>query len=192
MYCSKNKQWRLVAIYGPMIYTSPHVMLWCGQIHYEGKWEWVRPWKSRLFWALLNGIEPLAECHLKPKKSRFPGPKEASLSTFTPLIHCIFNYVPDFLPFIMFRNVIPQSPQLRSWHFYLVYFAWMRFTSFRSSVPAISIMFYFFRNVIPQCPQLCSCHFYHFAFSQGSNPVYTVLGTYMWQPSCMAETLFPT
>ncbi len=32
-------------IYGPMIRPR-------GQIHYEGKWEGVGPWKSRLFWVL--------------------------------------------------------------------------------------------------------------------------------------------
>jgi hypothetical protein len=37
-------------------------------IHYEGKWEGDRPRKSRLFWALSNGIEPLGECHLFGKK----------------------------------------------------------------------------------------------------------------------------
>jgi len=29
----------------------------CGQIHYGGTWEGIGPWKSRLFWALFNGIE---------------------------------------------------------------------------------------------------------------------------------------
>ena len=32
-----------------------------------------RLWKTRIFWALWNGIEPIGECHLGPKKSRFPG-----------------------------------------------------------------------------------------------------------------------
>jgi hypothetical protein len=41
-----------------------------GSIHYEGKLEEVGPWKSklRLFWALLNVIEPIGECHLEPKR----------------------------------------------------------------------------------------------------------------------------
>ncbi len=41
-----------------------------GSIHYEGKLEEVGPWKSklRLFWALLNVIEPIGECHLGPKR----------------------------------------------------------------------------------------------------------------------------
>jgi hypothetical protein len=38
------------------------------QIHYEGKWEGVGPWKSRLFGALWIFIEPLGEWHLGPKK----------------------------------------------------------------------------------------------------------------------------
>jgi len=41
-----------------------------GSILYEGKWEEVGPWKSklRLFWALLNVIEPIGDCHLEPKR----------------------------------------------------------------------------------------------------------------------------
>jgi hypothetical protein len=44
----------IIAIYAPMIYTAPDVMqnFDAGSIHYEGKWEGVGPWKSRLFWAL--------------------------------------------------------------------------------------------------------------------------------------------
>ncbi len=60
--------WRL-AIYAPMLYTALYTQfLWCVQIHYEGKWEGVWPWKSKHFWALWNGIEPYGECHLGPKK----------------------------------------------------------------------------------------------------------------------------
>ncbi len=33
-----------------------------------GKWEGIGPWKWRVFWALWNGIEPIGECHLGPKK----------------------------------------------------------------------------------------------------------------------------
>jgi hypothetical protein len=39
----------------------------------------VGPLKSRLFWALCNGIEQLGECHLGQKKSRFPGPNPLPL-----------------------------------------------------------------------------------------------------------------
>jgi hypothetical protein len=41
-------------------------------IHYEGKWEGVGSWNSRVFWALWNSIEPIGECHLGPKNSRTP------------------------------------------------------------------------------------------------------------------------
>ncbi len=40
----------------------------CIGIHYERKWEGVGPWNSRVFWALWNGIEPIGECNLGPKK----------------------------------------------------------------------------------------------------------------------------
>ncbi len=30
-------------------------------IHCEGKWEGVGPWNLRVFWALLNGIEPITK-----------------------------------------------------------------------------------------------------------------------------------
>ncbi len=42
----------VISIYAPMIYTAPCIMFGCVYIHYEGKWEGVRPWKSRVFWAL--------------------------------------------------------------------------------------------------------------------------------------------
>jgi hypothetical protein len=38
------------------------------------------PWKSRLSWALCNGIEQLGECHLGPKKLGFPGPNPLPLA----------------------------------------------------------------------------------------------------------------
>jgi hypothetical protein len=48
-----------------------------GKIHYEGQWERVGPWKSRLFWALLT-LPVFEKCSLVPfqgpKKSRFSGP----------------------------------------------------------------------------------------------------------------------
>ncbi len=56
----------MLILHRPMIYTAP-LIFWCGKIHYESKWEWVGPWKSRLFWALWNGIEPIGECHLGTK-----------------------------------------------------------------------------------------------------------------------------
>jgi hypothetical protein len=42
---------------------------YAGSIHCEGKWEGVVPWKSRLFWALWDGIEPIGDWHLGPKKA---------------------------------------------------------------------------------------------------------------------------
>jgi hypothetical protein len=58
-----------IAIYAPTIYTAPCVLLLmrAAAITYEGKWEGVGPWKSRLFGALWNGTEPIGECHLGPK-----------------------------------------------------------------------------------------------------------------------------
>ncbi len=35
----------------------------------ESKWEGVGPWKSRLFWALWNGIKPIGKCPWGPKKA---------------------------------------------------------------------------------------------------------------------------
>ena len=46
-------------LYGPMCNA-----FYAGSIHYKGKWEGVGPWKSRVFWVLWNGIEPIGECHL--------------------------------------------------------------------------------------------------------------------------------
>jgi hypothetical protein len=43
----------ILAIYGPMIYIAPYVILLMRpKIYYEGKWEGVGPWKSRLLWVL--------------------------------------------------------------------------------------------------------------------------------------------
>jgi hypothetical protein len=39
-------------------------------MQYEDKWEGVGPWKSRLFGALWNDMEPLGKCQLGPKKVR--------------------------------------------------------------------------------------------------------------------------
>jgi hypothetical protein len=52
-------------LYGPV----RNACFWCRQIlvYYEGKWDEVGPWKSRLFWYLWNCIEPLGECPLGPK-----------------------------------------------------------------------------------------------------------------------------
>jgi hypothetical protein len=49
-------------------YDLLHNAIDAGSIHYEGKWEGSVPWKLVLFWALWNGIEPISECHLGPKK----------------------------------------------------------------------------------------------------------------------------
>jgi hypothetical protein len=43
----------IIAIYAPMIYMALCIrfLMRAEQIHYEGKWEGVGPWKSRLFWS---------------------------------------------------------------------------------------------------------------------------------------------
>ncbi len=44
---------QILAIYEPMIYTAPCVMLLMRAASITmGKWERFGPWKSRLFWAL--------------------------------------------------------------------------------------------------------------------------------------------
>ncbi len=50
------------------LYSPVQTAFDAGSIHYLGKWEEVGPRKSRVFWALWNGIEPIGECHLGPKK----------------------------------------------------------------------------------------------------------------------------
>jgi hypothetical protein len=65
-----------------MIYTAQCVMLFdAGSIHYLGKWEGVGPWKSRVFWALCNGIEPIGKCYLGPNKLEKPQYKHYTPST---------------------------------------------------------------------------------------------------------------
>ncbi len=49
-----NVSMTTLAIYAPIIYAAPCVMFLMRAmlIHYEGKWEGVEPWISRVFWAL--------------------------------------------------------------------------------------------------------------------------------------------
>ncbi len=68
------------------------------QIHYEGKWEGVGPWKSRLFWALWNGIEPLDdEYHLGPNKSHRTAPHP-------PIPPPTSLYLPEQRPVQLFKS----------------------------------------------------------------------------------------
>jgi hypothetical protein len=65
------------------LYSPVHNAFDAGSIHYEGMREGVGPWKTRVFGALWNGIEPTGECHLGPKKLRFPGPYSLPLTQLT-------------------------------------------------------------------------------------------------------------
>ncbi len=42
------------------LYVSVRNAFDAGSFYYLGKWEGVGPWKLRIFWALWNGIEPIA------------------------------------------------------------------------------------------------------------------------------------
>jgi hypothetical protein len=46
---------------------SPAQYFGCVHMHYEGKWDGVVPWNSRVFWALWNGIKLIGECHFGPR-----------------------------------------------------------------------------------------------------------------------------
>ncbi len=110
-----------ITIYEPMIYTAPCVMVLMlpDTLRWEVGGGW--PWKWRGFWALWNGIEPIGECHLGPKKLQKPAnspvhPARAftSLSLFLPwregvggeqcgnvtLPHCSRYIKPDLLSFL--------------------------------------------------------------------------------------------
>jgi hypothetical protein len=70
-----------LAIYGPLIYTAPYVMLLMRAASItRSSGRGVGPWKLRHFLGGGNGIEPLGECHLGPKRSRFPGPNPLPLA----------------------------------------------------------------------------------------------------------------
>jgi hypothetical protein len=47
LYLGLNSYLCTYDLHGPV-----HNAFDAGSIHYEGKWEGVGPWKSRLFWAL--------------------------------------------------------------------------------------------------------------------------------------------
>ena len=49
-------------------------------LHYEGKWEGVGPWKSRLFWPQIALAFRLDGISQGPKKSQFPGTIPLSLA----------------------------------------------------------------------------------------------------------------
>jgi hypothetical protein len=64
----------VVTIYAPMIYTAPCIMFWIreyplrGQVGGGGALEIEIFFIYLFFLALWNGIEPIGECHLGPKK----------------------------------------------------------------------------------------------------------------------------
>jgi hypothetical protein len=62
--------WVNIYLWAHSLYGPVRNAFNAANIHYEGKWEGVGPWKLRLFWTLWNGIEPLGESHLGPKKPR--------------------------------------------------------------------------------------------------------------------------
>jgi hypothetical protein len=75
-------------------------------IHYEGKWEGVGPCNSRVFWALWNGMQPIGECHL--------GPKKLCINH-----RCINSYTASTSKTFRFRfrkNKIPSAPLLCSFN----------------------------------------------------------------------------
>ncbi len=67
------------------LYRSVCNALDAGSIYNEGKWE---GWALWLFWALWNGIEPISNCHLGPKKveplTRWPPANTASQRGMAP------------------------------------------------------------------------------------------------------------
>ncbi len=69
-----NNYFRTDDLYGPVRNAFD-----AGSIHYLGKWEGVGPWKSRVFWALWNGIEPIGG----PKNSR----NHSTNITLPPQVH---------------------------------------------------------------------------------------------------------
>jgi hypothetical protein len=70
-----------LAIYRPMIYTARKKSFGCGKLHYEGKWEGVAPWKSRLLGPCeMASSRRRASAIWVPKKSRFPGPNPLLLA----------------------------------------------------------------------------------------------------------------
>ncbi len=47
------------------------------------------PWKSRVFWALGNGNEPIGESHLGPKKLTAPPPHPELIRNQQETLRCI-------------------------------------------------------------------------------------------------------
>ncbi len=63
-HCWKSQ---IITIFAVLFLRPVRNAFVAGSIHYLGKWEGVGPWKSRICWALWNGIELIGECNLGPK-----------------------------------------------------------------------------------------------------------------------------
>ncbi len=98
----------LLVIYGPLIYTSPYVMLLMR----------ANPLREQVGGGWARGNEPLGECHLGPKKSRFPGPNPLSLAQvmglpaskalrtgpYQSVVHGSFMYMSFCIPYSVFST----------------------------------------------------------------------------------------
>ncbi len=83
IFCTKDVFWNaivliwfdtgtcvsILTIYAPMIYTVPYVMFLMRADPLRGQVGGGGALEIETFWALRNGIKPLGECHLGPKKS---------------------------------------------------------------------------------------------------------------------------
>jgi hypothetical protein len=63
-----------------MVYTAPCVMYLLRADTLRGQVGEGLALEIESFWASCNGIEPICECHLGPKNSRFPGPNPLPLA----------------------------------------------------------------------------------------------------------------
>jgi hypothetical protein len=65
-----------------MIYTAPCIMFWMRAYPLRGEvgGGWALEFES--FWVLGNGIEPIGECHLGPKKLLFALRKQTTVEKF--------------------------------------------------------------------------------------------------------------
>ncbi len=64
----QKSQLRILASYAPVIFTARYVMFWMRADPLRGQVGGGWALEIDTFWALWNAIDPLGECHLRPKK----------------------------------------------------------------------------------------------------------------------------
>jgi hypothetical protein len=127
-------------------------------IHYVGKWEGVGPWNSRVFWALLNGNEPIGGgldiflifWHLRHFRAISFWKKQDPFSSLVILIRV--NRVDEKVKFILQKSLIFRSSgAVRASECAELF--WRKLFSFRLSIFSVCLSTFLFDCLLmsPDC-----------------------------------------